>query len=462
MDEIDYEYFIFCASGAASPSDSDSSPILDADDDSDHEEAVVTAEVLAAAGPSLQVEPDLEQVGQQNDELLVEITSTKDSGCCDKQCLQGLPSEDIFTHALSMLELQHDQKEMYLMGKINISAYGADRKRLSYTYYHNGKELCKTSFMLVHNIKRTQLQNIIDHLRESSPAVTARTHGNVGKKPKHALTFEDTTKCVQFMLNYADVHGLPQPAAPRGRDGHPPVYLPVSTTQTTLHSNYVESCREACSRALGLTSFVSTWKQCCPHICIATPQTDVCKTCETLRKEISDAVSETDKLDTSSRLKEHVEHAQAERQFYRNSLAKAEEEWNSFGLELPVVTAPLSLPLTDVHYTFDFAQQVTVPHHARQMGPLYFLSPRKVQVFGVAMEGQHKQYNFMFDEDQSIGQDGKLSHGPNAVLSMLDSCFSMFGLGEQRCQIHCDNCGGESSALILLSYMVEIIFGLHS
>jgi len=31
-------------------------------------------------------------------------------------------------------------------------------------------------------------------------------------------------------------------------------------------------------------------------------------------------------------------------------------------------------PHTSVHYTFDFAQNVNLPNHARQMGPLYFLS----------------------------------------------------------------------------------------
>ena len=40
-----------------------------------------------------------------------------------------------------------------------------------------------------------------------------------------------------------------------------------------------------------------------------------------------------------------------------------------------------------LHITFDFALHVTLPHHTRMMGPLYFLSIKKVQIFGVCYEG---------------------------------------------------------------------------
>ena len=42
--------------------------------------------------------------------------------------------------------------------------------------------------------------------------------------------------------------------------------------------------------------------------------------------------------------------------------------------------------LEKVHYTFDFAQSVGLPHHARPMGPLYFLPLREVYIFGAITE----------------------------------------------------------------------------
>ena len=46
-----------------------------------------------------------------------------------------------------------------------------------------------------------------------------------GKKPKHALTFEDVKRVVLFISNYAEEYGIPQPAAPRGRDDTAPTSL---------------------------------------------------------------------------------------------------------------------------------------------------------------------------------------------------------------------------------------------
>ena len=57
-----------------------------------------------------------------------------------------------------------------------------------------------------------------------------------------------------------------------------------------------------------------------------------------------------------------------------------------------------------VHYTFDFSQQMFIPHHAQQMGPIYFLVPRKVQLFRVRVDGVPRQYNYLIDENETIGK----------------------------------------------------------
>ena len=44
------------------------------------------------------------------------------------------------------------------------------------------------------------------------------------------------------------------------------------------------------------------------------------------------------------------------------------------------------------------------PYHIMpsRWGPLYFLTPRKVQIFGVAIEGEKKQINYLIDENETI------------------------------------------------------------
>ena len=66
-----------------------------------------------------------------------------------------------------------------------------------------------------------------------------RIHGNKGRKPHNSLKYNEIKHCVDFVLYYCNEHGLPQPAAPRGRDGEPPVYLAASLTKYSLHKEYV-------------------------------------------------------------------------------------------------------------------------------------------------------------------------------------------------------------------------------
>ena len=103
------------------------------------------------------------------------------------------------------------------------------------------------------------------------------------------------------------------------------------------------------------------WLQCVPHIQFMTPCTDVCQHCENYRVLISKVITESDKLTLTQQFKEHVDLAQKERQYYLDSMKKAEESIKSAS-DRP----------SYCHYAFDFAQMLQVPYHARQVGPLYF------------------------------------------------------------------------------------------
>ncbi|KAH3692074.1 hypothetical protein DPMN_194952 [Dreissena polymorpha] len=87
------------------------------------------------------------------------------------------------------------------------------------------------------------------------------------------------------------------------------------------------------------------------------------------------------------------------------------------------------------------------------MGQMHFMSLRKVQTFGVRIDGLHKQLNFLIDESETMGIDGTQTHGPNAVISMLDMVLDTYGHGELTCSIHADNCPG----IISRYYTVVII-----
>ena len=114
------------------------------------------------------------------------------------------------------------------------------------------------------------------------------------------------------------------------------------------------------------------------------------------------------------------------------------------------------------HYMFDFAEQVHIPHQARQVGPIYFKVCRKIQVFGICCDSNRKQVNYLIDEDNGIGVNGTNTHGPNSVISMLDQYFTKHALQESNCHLHCDNCVGQNKNNYVTGYLAwRIIKGKH-
>ena len=93
---------------------------------------------------------------------------------------------------------------------------------------------------------------------------------------------------------------------------------------------------------------------------------------------------------------------------------------DSFGGGLqPPEPPPRSAP--EVHYSFDYAQQVHYPSDPLQPGPIYFLTPWKCTIFGVNCEAIPRQVNFLTDEA------GDCVKGANAVVSRIHYFFAQHG-----------------------------------
>jgi len=97
------------------------------------------------------------------------------------------------------------------------------------------------------------------------------------------------------------------------------------------------------------------------------------------------------------------------------------------------------------HYSFDSAQWVHLPHDPMQPGPVYFVCPRKVGIFGICCERLPRQVNFLIDESHCT------SKGSTAVISYLHFFFEQYGLGEREGDLHCENCCGQNKNNFVLA-----------
>lgn len=101
-------------------------------------------------------------------------------------------------------------------------------------------------------------------------------------------------------------------------------------------------------------------------------------------------------------------------------------------------------------YSFDMAKQVHFPSDPTCIQPwaIYFLTPFKCGIFGVACEAIPRQIFYLIDEGMSIGK------GANSIISYLHHFSQPHGLGEKTAHLHADNCMGQNKNNYVLHYFV--------
>jgi hypothetical protein len=179
-----------------------------------------------------------------------------------------------------------------------------------YAYYFQNQEFCKGSFLFVYGVGPEYVKNIISHMNENGNV--PRTHKNKNRRPSNAFKFDDLKNAIDYIQNYAEEFGLPQPTVKN--KSIPVTYLPSSGSKNALHSLYSASCDELGKRKVGLTTFKVLWKDCCPHIKYMMPQSDICPVCEDCRARISTAVGLAEKQEDLRIFTEHLSKVEMEGQ----------------------------------------------------------------------------------------------------------------------------------------------------
>ena len=67
-----------------------------------------------------------------------------------------------------------------------------------------------------------------------------------------------------------------------------------------------------------------------------------------------------------------------------------------------------------------------MPHSDQQIGKVYYLSARKVHLFGIQDEAVHEQLNYVLDENELLGK------GLNSMLSLVFNEIKQLNRGEKH------------------------------
>ena len=156
-----------------------------------------------------------------------ELNTIKQTCKWGQQCFSKFQESVILNHVFNVREMEKDVKDLYIMDSFSIAGSSSTRNGIrshnSFNYRFKNVKICRSAFQSLFDVGKKSLTNLLKHY--SANGAVPRQHGNRGRKPKHSINFDDVQRVVNFILGYADEHGLPQPAAPRGRDDEPPIFF---------------------------------------------------------------------------------------------------------------------------------------------------------------------------------------------------------------------------------------------
>jgi hypothetical protein len=362
-----------------------------------------------------------------NETKLKEVNLVKaflDNPCkCGKACQNQFSFEEIIDARDNFNLLSWKEKACFMLPLLNSfrttskeSSSGRTttaRSRQKYTYRINSdRYVCRETFLFYYDISLKKLKYFQNHLREAG--ITPPDHGNVGKKPDNAYSEEDKKFVKLFLVNFSATHGMPDP----GRDlrtgiNKLKIFLPSAMSFRYVHRMYLKSV-PASERAVGYQSFLKIWQEVTPNIKFQKPRTDLCQTCEDHIKNIRMAIGrkeENEKIRYYKDAIKHLQQAKKERDYYRKVIKKTQKVYkNLFDENIPPSKRKKSIRKFSMHYSWDFAQQLNYPYEDQQVGPIYFKTPRRAQLFGVCCEAIPCQFNYLIDEADFLNK------GANTVI----------------------------------------------
>ena len=269
--------------------------------------------------------------------------------------------------------------------------------------------------------------------------LTPRIHGNTKRLPANTIPFTKTQSIIKFIEHFATVHALPLPGRLPGQySDEKALLLPSYMSKRYVYRQYCQACDEQKEMHVSRRKFENLWSELLPGIAAMKPATDLCPICQSNIITIfrSANLPDSEKSQNVKEASDHLMLVHQERKIYNEDCSQAAAELKLHP-ESPKV----------VHCSFDFAQQIFFPSSPQQVGPLYFLTPRKCQLFGICSEAKGEQIQYLIDENDSPGK------GANCVVSLLHHYLESKTSIGQHLLLHADNAVGQNKNNTVLQYL---------
>uniref|UniRef100_A0A1X7UVP6 Uncharacterized protein n=1 Tax=Amphimedon queenslandica TaxID=400682 RepID=A0A1X7UVP6_AMPQE len=201
-----------------------------------------------------------------------------------------------------------------------------DRKKEKGNFLRSCIKVIRVTFLKLHASGKSMFEEIMKNYKMNG-LIPSMAHGNAGKTPNHAFTYDDILRVLVFIRKYSEVHSISLPRKiPGFKSYETKKFLPCSTSKSQVYLEYAESCEGLHVKACAETTFNMLWQRYLPYTEKMKPMSDLCATC----KEISGLIISSAKMQSDNRITEAMQKAldhrsliKKESEYYKDALKEA-------------------------------------------------------------------------------------------------------------------------------------------
>ncbi len=137
--------------------------------------------------------------------------------CCEKACLSLLPAHEIVERQSWLKQMTKREQDISILAllvsgksnKADASKTDSEARTRFFYRFDRHHDICRRAFLFIYGLRETRLKRL--QKLAASNALLPSMHGNVQRQPVHVLEREAVNRVMDFISNYATIHGLPDP-----------------------------------------------------------------------------------------------------------------------------------------------------------------------------------------------------------------------------------------------------------
>lgn len=215
------------------------------------------------------------------------------TGCgCSMNCATNFSMKHFLLTRGNAQQMHRKELDMAIMGQVMAFTFCSEvpqnstkhrhqlkkRERNTSFFFHNGIQVCKQTFLFLHDIGDYRLRAIRAHY--IAHGLVPRTHGHTGRTAPNALVLEDVKGIITFVMQYVESNGVLLPGRVPGYKRDDIKLLPSNCTKRAVWMLYQENTSSLSLRSVAYTTFCKVWRHFLADVVVCKPMTDLCAICQ--------------------------------------------------------------------------------------------------------------------------------------------------------------------------------------